>query len=359
MSKENKFLIPALAVWIILLAISLNFQPSQRTAWLVLRQGNFKFKPDSRVQISRCGDLSYTKGIKELQEYREEIFTTDKYGFRNLGDLENPRAVVLGDSYAAGLGLNDPETLTYQMTQILGEPVYNYGGQMYGAPAEFLSDPRFQAHPPKIAIWAPVGRYTAPISLEKLSPRSGFVRQWRNCADLIKEIRDKLSRDNYLTVLFKKIVAFVLFKIGAPLSTNTEMIKVDGKNRLTLTLQAQLLCSSPGERGLVPLARNIVELDQKLKARNIHFIFAPLLEPGTVYADFYSPASKAYLQNPPFMALLFAELKKQGVDYLDLRDDFIKNRSPYLYLNDDSHWNPRGAKVAAQVLSDYIRPRLQ
>jgi len=357
-SDEKKFLLLAAMTWTMLFLLSLNFQTQFRNTWGYVREGPFKFKPNFHFRRMRCGDLSQTKGIKELQDWREDVFTIDQWGFRNWGQVERPRVVVLGDSYVAGNALNDNETITYKMTEFLHEYVYNYAGQNLYAPAEFLDDQRFINHPPKIVIYAPVSRYIAPFPLAATWNRRSFLQKWKEAGDYPRSIKIMLDRDNYLTFLFKQMIARIFYKLGINISTSTEIIDVEGQKKITLSLYLQGLCSSPQERQLDEVVKDIVELDKRLRARSIHFIFAPVPESGTIYAEFYQGAGCEGFQNPSFVDLLFQELKKRGVEDYDLSPDFLANRLPYLYLPDDSHWNPRGVEVAAKSLSNYIKPLL-
>src|SRR5262247_2421093 len=55
------------------------------------------------------GDLAALSNRPALREFRREVFTTDAHGFRN------PDIVVFGDSFAAGSGVSDDETLSAQL----------------------------------------------------------------------------------------------------------------------------------------------------------------------------------------------------------------------------------------------------
>ena len=348
----------AALTWAGLFLLSLNFKPPDFRPWNRLRVGPFKFKPDSQVKMEICGDLGRIKGVKELQAWREQTFTTDHWGFRNLGQTEKPEVVVAGDSYAAGGGLNDQETITYQMTHLLGEPVYNYAGEAGFAMAEFLADERFQKNPPKILIYAPVFRAIKPFPLTPPWNNAG----WRATAgDIISDLqsfRVRLERDNYLAAVFKKIISRFSPQMVSDLSSYIEEINVQGAPELVISLEIQGLTLSPQERQLQVVADDIAAFNDQLKKRGIHFIFAPIPESGTIYPEFFKPSSRAKLQDPSFIDLLFQELAKRNIDYIDLRPDFSANRFPYLYLPDDAHWNPRAVEIAAKTITDRIKPIL-
>jgi hypothetical protein len=359
MREAKRFLMIAGLTWLSLFALSLNFKPRDLRPWNRLRQGPFNFKPDSQVKMQICGDLGRIKGLKHRQFWREQVFTTDPWGFRNPFRIEKPRVVVAGDSYAAGGGLNDDETISFQMTKLLGEPVYNYAGESPWAPAEFLADKRFKQNPPAVLVYAPVFRAIKPFPLTPPWNQAGWKARAGDIISDLQSFKIRLDRDNYLAELSKKLVARFAPELISDLSSYITEINVQGKPALVLSLEIQGLTLNPEERQLALTVRSLAEFNHLLKQRGIHLLFAPIPEPGTIYPDFYKPESRAKLKHPAFIDLLFQELDKRDIDYLDLRPCFSANRFPYLYLPDDAHWNPRAVSIAGQAIADRIRPLLK
>lgn len=358
MNAQKRFFILTTLTWLALFAWSLNFKPPDYRPWNRLRVGPFKFKPDSQVTMKVCGDLGRIKGTKELQAWRDQTFTIDHWGFRNLGQTEKPRVVVAGDSYTAGGGLNDHETITYQMTQLLGEPVYNYAGEAPFAMAEFLDDPRFKQNPPRVLVFSPVFRAIKPFPLKPPWNQAGWLAKLGDMISTLQGFRVRLERDNYLAAVFKKVVSRFSPQMVSDLSSYIEEIDVQGERKLVISLEIQGLPLTPRERQLQMTVNSIAAFDEQLKKRGVHFIFAPIPESGTIYPEFFKEKSRAKLQDPAFIDLLFQELSKRGIDYIDLRKGFLDNRFPYLYLQDDTHWNPRAVSIAAKTITDYIKPIL-
>jgi len=358
MNAQKRFFILGVLTWLALFALSLNFKPPDFRPWNRLRVGPFNFKPDSRLTMKICGDLGRIKGIKEMQSWRDQTFTTDRWGFRNVGQIERPRVVVAGDSYAAGGGLNDDETITYQMGKILGEPVYNYAGEAPFAMAEFLADARFKKNPPQILVFAPVYRAVKPFPLNPPWNNTGWKARLGDIGSDVQGFKVRLERDNYLAAVFKKIISRFSPQMVSDLSSYIEEIDIQGQRKLVISLEIQGLTLSPQERQLQMTVASIVAFNEQLKERGTRFIFVPIPESGTIYPEFFKPGSRAKLQDPAFMDLLFSELKKRGIDCIDLRQDFSANRFPYLFLPDDAHWNPRAVEIAAKTMTDYIKPML-
>ena len=90
---------------------------------------NFSYASDHAY-----GDLAKFGNLPSLRRYHREVFTTDKFGFRNApGNAAGrpPALLVVGDSFAVGCGVSDQETLSAQLSSLTGKPVYN-GGTDYG-----------------------------------------------------------------------------------------------------------------------------------------------------------------------------------------------------------------------------------
>jgi hypothetical protein len=90
------------------------------------------FEPLKRVDVEAFGDLSNGGNVPEYRIYRREVFTTDALGFRNPPELLNSgrvRAIVMGDSFAAGASLSDDQTLAVHLDRH-GVPAYSVGPLM-------------------------------------------------------------------------------------------------------------------------------------------------------------------------------------------------------------------------------------
>src|SRR5262249_22924899 len=131
------FVIPRLLVVIALADVgvrALPVDPFTFRAWEALkrfRPPGAAFEPGRRYYNPRAyGDLAALGNLPELRQYRPETFTTDVLGFRNHGDPWTPAvaAILVGDSFAAGAGLDDDEDLGSGLGRCLGCRLYNAGG---------------------------------------------------------------------------------------------------------------------------------------------------------------------------------------------------------------------------------------
>lgn len=353
MQPERRLLTVIGIVALLLFMFSLRFSAPEFRPWeLVKQKDGFLFEPRQRVEMDEIGDLGYKTWVRALQHPRHVTFTTDSRGFRNPREIERPMVVVVGDSYVVGVGVSDEETLSARLSARLGVDVYNYGLGIGGTPQLFLADDRFQRSPPRLLIYAPVQRMLRPRAVllrdgwpERRS-RHGLVEGWRSLDESTRRVLGALNRDNGLAVAARyRFNALRDRLFGLP-----DTIVVDGQRVLVLAIEAQFLEVPARERDPEGTVRSIVELKAVLAQRGIQFLFCPLFEAATIYPDLYPPEARARIQRPSMLDVVMDETRKSGVMTVDLRAVFGSHRSPYLFLPDDSHWNPRAIDLAAETI---------
>lgn len=362
--KNPKLLIYAIGVvWAAALAKSFEFEPPYFRPWEILIAGSgTHFAKNRTVEMTEYGNLGYRHWIRELQRPHETTFTTDGWGFRNaVAFSEAPRVVIIGDSFVVGLGLSDDETLPAQLTKLLDEPVYNYGAQYEHGPPLFMSDPRFQQYPPRVVVWAPSTTALVPVVFPKppvgrneqsvFAFAAPFARPYLAIGQRFAHFREVAERDNGLGHFAKHAyheTSYRLFGLR-------DAILPDGEPALIEPLDKQLITKTPDERGIGAIAESIAAFRDKMHASGTELIFAPVPESGDIYADLFPAEDRARIPSPSFLDVLFAEFARARVRAIDLRPAFVRERSPYLYLRDDTHWTARGVHIAAQELTPSIR----
>lgn len=100
-------------------------------------------------------------------------------------------------------------------------------------------------------------------------------------------------------------------------------------------------------RELYCAARTLYLLQEYAENRGGDFLFTAAPNKNTLYPE-YMPA-RTRLGSVSDMDALYALLDEMGVSYLDLRDVFSQEAEP-LYFKTDSHWNAKGAALAADAL---------
>ena len=94
-------------------------------------------------------------------------------------------------------------------------------------------------------------------------------------------------------------------------------------------------------------ARTLYLLQEYAESRGGDFLFTAAPNKNTLYGE-YMPA-RTRLSGVSNMDALYARLDEMDVSYLDLRDIFSQEAEP-LYFKTDSHWNAKGAAIAADAL---------
>ena len=126
-------LIPAMIVAVGLADLVTRACPVDRIAfraWEAMtyyRPAGTAFEPSAHYDRRSYGDLANRGNLPQFRVYRQERFTTDEYGFRNSPSLRSAGridALLSGDSFAAGSGVADEDTLAAQLTQ-RGITTYN------------------------------------------------------------------------------------------------------------------------------------------------------------------------------------------------------------------------------------------
>lgn len=352
MNLARRYAICWLFVWTVAWAFSLDiadpyFRPFDRLYDPETR----RFQKNQMIEMRKIGDLGYTSWIRELQSERITRFSTDRFGFRNPPNEQASRVVVVGDSFVAGAGLSDAETLSARMSHYLGENVYNFGTQYLNGPALFLRETRFATHRPEFVVWAPVAR--------SLKARALFYRDWSRPTQAIpaaigSSIERGVTRINERNALVREarfLLQGIRYRVDGYRQARTLQ---DGTTVLTLSLANQGLQASIETRELPEMIKTVVLFKELLGSAGIRFLFCPIPESGTIYPELFSEEERRDLAAPDFLGTLITGLRQRGVETVDLRDTFSAHRNPYLYQVDDSHWSPRAVDLAAEVLSETI-----
>lgn len=101
---------------------------------------------------------------------------------------------------------------------------------------------------------------------------------------------------------------------------------------------------------------NLEDIQKKLAADGIHFLFVIAPNKETIYAD-YLPAGIPRADNPTRADQITGSLENTLVHVLDLRPVLQKARlEGPVYFKTDTHWNPVGARAAYEAILLAMRP---
>lgn len=354
MDDAKRFILGFGVVYLAIFAWSLNFERPEFRPWELVKDLDTPyFLPNRSVEMEEVGDLSFRAWIRALQRPRQTKLSTDDYGFRNMRGIERPQVVVLGDSFVAGSGLTDEQTLAVRLSKRLGEPVYSVAVATANSPSLFLSEPRFATHPPRVVVFAPINRLVRPLRLMQADfrrPKASKDGPLAAAGAAIKDAGATLNRDNG----FSRAMRFGYNGLLYALRGHPAVVRPEAEVALALPLEEQLCFLTPEQRGLDAAIETLRELQRRLAARGTRLIYAPIPDSAEVYPELFPPEEIARCARPSLFDRLVPAALAAGIDAVDLRAAFRANKWPYLYRLDDSHWQPLGVEVAAAAIAEAI-----
>lgn len=361
---------PALIALAMVAEIGLRFAPPEWIwfrpweAAMALPSGDGRFQPDFAYDNPRAyGDLANMGNCEACRVYRRETFTTDAYGFRNK-DIKQPVAAVLtGDSYGVGSGLNDEETLSAQLGGRIGT-VYNAAGALADWPATKEVIRRLNLRG-GLVIWEQAELHPFPsLPLEPATPRALQLAYRFVSREASAPVRSALRRAS-LTFGYsplRTVTARFLrrFEDGRLLPNASEANVV--KARLTtgtemLFYRSEVAAFARHKPFQAAFFDELAEEVHKT-GNELIVVFIP-----TKYSVYSPLLTKPPMQaNEPFSEAV-AALKARGIMVLDLTEPLREQAHDLLaggatnYHLDDTHWNAIGAQLGAEEIARLIERR--
>jgi lysophospholipase L1-like esterase len=310
-----------------------------------------KFYPNRTVIREEEGDLGHHSkyALRKMVEW-----TTDSCGYRKkeTGRLKFD-VVIIGQSETFGAGLTQKEMLSELLEERLNQEVYPF------APAgvnTFLKEKRFAIHPPKIVIVTSMTRgiFLLPplnASLARAYPSNDTgqrlietlrQKRWFQSAGVFLDRLYKMNMLHYFKASLER-----MFSGHQKISLN----RVETKFGPILFLEGARANDQVPEEKLDRVVETIKSYDHLFKSRGMRFIFVPIPEKENIFYDFLGTPKPAFLER------LVAHLKQSGVETVDVPkafEDEYRRHSTMLYFSDDTHWNARGAQLAADLTARLI-----
>lgn len=308
-----------------------------------------RFYPDTTVEKVEQGDLApYTPFAVD----KHVVWQTDRYGFRQVDREESPWPVVIvGDSAIVGTSLTQADMLGQALERQLGQAIYSY------APFDvnkFAADPRFHAQPPDTLVFAIVERgiptlpRLRPPRPEDLAPDPAW-KAWLKANSAFKHALigfDRLYKGSLLNFVRGRIKASVMRWTGQnpvarPRIGNLVFFEGAYANRKI------------ADEELEQAVSRLREYRDYFAARNVRFIFVGIPNKENFYADLFPEAGR-----PLGLPQLIERLRRAGLETVDLQSPYevARAQGEVLYHADDSHWNARGAEIAAQEIARVVSP---
>jgi hypothetical protein len=104
---------------------------------------------------------------------------------------------------------------------------------------------------------------------------------------------------------------------------------------------------------IVAHAQMIEDYCRTVQKRGMRFIFLPIPTKENIYHDLLPDPKR-----PVYLDHLILEMKKRGVETVNLQDAFgreYRKNSTLLYWLDDTHWNGKGVQIAADVMVQMLK----
>ncbi len=362
---------PIVVAICLLLDISLRLLPPRHLsfrAWeamTLFAPGNGPFTPHSVYSSSlSSGDLASLGNLPHLRQFRQELFSTDAEGYRNRHEPTRPfnGILLVGDSFAAGSGVSDEQTLSEQLNRISGLPVYN------GAEApnfwELLHSLQMTGG---LVVWLQSERGPLPLTLDDLSPdtreqswryrivRSAIGDERTKALRRIKKYVFSLWSYSPLQILFGRAIKVLQNDKILPNPYRGTIVDVQLRNGREILFLPTELENYDRDRATNP--QFFAQLKEQLQMRGIGLLVLLVPDKYVVYHDLLLPALPRE-KHPPFLNVVEQRLAAADVPVLNLTPRFrnqaqaLLPRDEYLYWLDDSHWNAGGIRDAAAMIAE-------
>ncbi|MBE9552286.1 MAG: hypothetical protein IMF05_02370 [Proteobacteria bacterium] len=258
--------------------------------------------------------------------------TTDADGFRARAiEADSYPVMVFGDSTIFGAGLSDEETLPWRLAEITESPVFN------GARTSLSN---VLAHPAlgtvNIVIDAATERNVYPRLLKKRGiPETAVYQPIARKDQTMTEAAGAIPPQRYSLPL-------ILLKIAERLAGDFKTWGKGGEEPY-LFLRHRMRREELDETVALIVARS-----RGIEARGMRYVFLPVPAKQTLYAEDVDD----YTRN--FIPTLVARLRAEGVEAVDLATPFQAHKDEGLFFPYDTHWNAKGAALAAKVMAEQL-----
>jgi hypothetical protein len=359
-----------IAVLFVIDAIS-RFIPSDRLcfqAWECMtrfQQPGAIFEANRQFRSPRThGNMANMGNLRALREYRPQVFTTDAYGYRNApalaqGDIDG---LVLGDSYVAGYGNSDEDTLPVRLSEQTGLHFYNAGGPYaYLATARLMQTRLAFRSRRAIVVWTE----NVPLQFfEEAELRASSPDRRSRLLNLVFGARGERIRSEVRGLWFMSPVKIVAEKAYLTISNdrilpNTYAEKVavrrlvTGKPIIFYPPDVSVF-AHPGDPR--PAVDHLTWLARSLRKEGFDPLVVLAPSKYTVYYPLLDGSRSEAVEANPLLARVEHALRTAGIAVVDLTPSFQSEarrqlaNGQYLYWLDDTHWNVRGIDVAAGLI---------
>lgn len=290
----------------------------------------FRLKPNSEIHMTEIGDLGAMSGNTSLQIKKEITTLTDDLGFRNSSDQRHKvnDFIFLGDSYSMGIALDQNQTIDSYLKES-----YNLGfpGDVASSTARYLcyrdQIKLKENHDVILLFFEGNDYYAGYIPHYKPVKRSWFQRKSSTISGFRKR---SLLRNIYIRLRHNHF------------DKSSEQ-KVLEKNKELKYLQYEKELSNDNFNAI-------------LVKQNFDFLKKEVEQYSGKLSVAIIPSKSSYLKTDSRKLELMKILKELNIKTIDLKPSFKQKglETRDLWWNDDTHFNPNGAKITAEILKSRL-----
>jgi hypothetical protein len=318
------------------------------------------------------GDLAALGNQPSMREYRSERFTTDRLGYRNPPSLANGApidAILLGTSFSVGAGMDDDETLAAQLGAVGGTVVYNASGPEF-LQATALARLRTLTSELTLrnreVVYEYLERYDppAPRPLAQQEQIAALITPPCTKPDLAgsDRVRCELTRligpspVSPLRIEVNRAYRHLENDRILPNTANESVVLLPLRNGDSMLFLPLDLSASVRTRSEPEAAEYFVWLQWELARLDLQLKVVLVPDKSTVYGPLLAEPLPSADGAARFLDDLAADLQDRGVNTVSLVGPLRQaaasglDRGEYVYWRDDTHWNPRGIRIAAEAI---------
>jgi hypothetical protein len=318
-------------------------------------KGRFIYRPDaSFVKQQDHGNLpGLAKGGRKIDyESRKIVFKVDSFGFRNDESYAAQKFILIGDSFIAGNGNSQEDTLSSQLKNKFGSNTYNMGHP--GAVVDYIENikkfkEKYGAEFKALLFVFEGNDFVKRRGLNKTTEVRKFKQFYRRYLREYKKFFHSTQLYRYTFIAYHS----VLNKLGLKKKNQVEVLDIKGHkmgvHRPSIKVVKRKAYEAPAywEDGFKSIQENLAAI-----------IFIPAKY--RVYHDFPNGDDLKQLPNANWGAL--AEIGNSlGIPMINLTEQLrmasrkLLPKDEFTFWKDDTHWNANGIEVAARILCQTIK----
>lgn len=295
------------------------------------------FYPNSLIDMNSVGDLCHhTDHAVQKREY----WKTDSLGFRNYELVGQPDIVFIGDSFFAGTGMTQSNTIDNSVKQCLDNKikVYNMAPASFSKFNFFLKNGVIKK--PKLIVFSNSERY----NIEELNKIDLNIDQ--------NQLHKKIESSSRI-VIIDRLKRFYLFRFLIARATRSTGSGVAGENNGNMYFFKGKNVSVKKISETLKNAKTIISYRNYCDSLGCGFLYVPMPNKESVYFD-YVPLNK----QPDYLFKLDSILKVSNVstiNTLEIYNNYRKTNTALLYHLDDTHWNSNAAELISKEIASKYR----